>query len=134
MESRDLVWEHFKFNADQRLKAFNFFVLLSIFADGGVFTAIEQGLDSKLLLLLGLFTALLAVVFWLIDGRSRQLILITLPALKEIESEFPESWRLFALDAAKQGSIVRYTVAIRILLVAQLCFGIGLSLYEVLHW
>ena len=134
MESRDLVWEHFKFNADQRLKAFNFFVLLSIFADGGVFTAIEQDLNSKLLLLLGLFTALLAVVFWLIDGRSRQLILITLPALKEIESEFPESWRLFALDAAKQGSIVRYTVAIRILLVAQLCFGIGLSLYEVLHW
>ncbi|HJR13024.1 MAG TPA: hypothetical protein VJ833_03920 [Rhodanobacteraceae bacterium] len=134
MEGRDLVWDHFKFNAEQRLKGFNFFVLLSIFADGGVFTAIEQGVNSRLLLLLGLFTALLAIVFWLIDSRSRRLILLTIPALKEIESAFPESYRLFAIDAMKQGSIVRYTVAIRVLLAAQFCFGIGVSLYGVCRW
>lgn len=29
------VWEHWKFNADQRIKAFNFFVVFAIFADGG---------------------------------------------------------------------------------------------------
>lgn len=134
VDGRDLVWDHFKFNAEQRLKGFNFFVLLSIFADGGVFTAIEQGVGSRLLLLLGLFTALLAIVFWIVDSRSRQLILLAIPALKEIESVFPESYRLFALDALNQGSIVRYTVAIRVLLVAQFCFGIGVSLYGVCRW
>lgn len=34
-------WDHWKFNADQRIKAFNFFVVFSVFADGGVFTAIR---------------------------------------------------------------------------------------------
>jgi hypothetical protein len=48
MDGRDLVWEHFKFNAEQRLRSFNFFVLLSIFADGGVFTALEKGFNPKL--------------------------------------------------------------------------------------
>ena len=134
MEGRDLVWEHFKFNADQRLRSFNFFVLLSIFADGGVFTALEKAFNPKLVVLLGLFTAVLAVVFWLADARSRQLLQLTIPALKEIESSFPESHRLFALDAAKQGHVVRYTFAIRTLLTAQLVFGLGVVWYGACHW
>src|SRR5699024_10572572 len=109
MEGQDFVWEHFKFNAEQRLKGVNFFVLLSIFTDGGVFTSIEKGIDPKLLALLGFFTALLAVSFWLADARSRQLLNLTIPALKEIETEFPESHRLFSIDAKRQGNFTRYT-------------------------
>ena len=127
MDGKDLVWDHFKFNAEQRLRGFNFFVLLSIFADGGAFTALERDLSPKLLVLLGLFIALLAVVFWLVDSRSRQLLNITIPALKEIELEFPEKYRLFAIDDIEQGKIVRYTFAIRVLLAAQLLFGLGLA-------
>ena len=134
MDGKNLVWDHFKFNAEQRLKGFNFFVLLSIFADGGVFTALEKGLDPKLLVLLGLFIVLLSLVFWLVDSRSRQLLNITIPALKEIESEFPEKYRLFAIDAIEQGSVVRYTFAIRVLLVAQLLFGVGVSCYGLSRW
>ena len=51
MDGKDLVWDHFKFNAEQRLRGFNFFVLLSIFADGGVF-------------LIGLITA----AVWTVSG------------------------------------------------------------------
>ncbi|VXC05559.1 conserved membrane hypothetical protein [Pseudomonas sp. 8Z] len=134
MDEKQLAWDHFKFNAEQRLKGFNFFVLLSIFADGGVFTALEKGLNSKLLILLGLFIILLAVVFWLVDSRSRQLISLTIPALKEMESSFPASFKLFAIDAAHQGSIIRYTFAIRTLLVAQLLFGFGVALYGYCPW
>ncbi len=115
MDGRDLVWDHFKFNAEQRLRGFNFFVPLSIFADGGVFTALEKGFNPKLLLLLGLFIVVLAVVFWLVDTRSRQLLNLTIPALKEIEASFPETHRLFAIDAVSQGKYVRYTFAIRVL-------------------
>jgi len=134
VDGRDLVWDHFKFNAEQRLRGFNFFVLLSIFADGGVFTALEKGLNPKLLLLLGLFIVVLAFVFWLVDARSRQLLNLTIPALKEIESSFPETHRLFALDAALQGRYVRYTFAIRVLLVAQLLFGLGIALHGACRW
>jgi hypothetical protein len=134
MEGRDLVWDHFKFNAEQRLRGFNFFVLLSIFADGGVFTALEKGLNPRLVVLLGLFVALLAVVFGLVDTRSRQLLNITIPALKEIEAEFPESYRLFAIDEIKQGTFMRYTFAIRALLAAQLLFGLGVACYGACRW
>jgi hypothetical protein len=133
MDDRQFVWDHFKFNAEQRLQGFNFFVLLSIFADGGVFTALEKQLNSVLLTLLGIFICVLAVVFWLVDSRSRQLLNLTIPALKEIEASFPESHRLFAIDAKEQGRFVRYTFAFRVLLVAQLAFGVGVACYGLCH-
>ena len=135
MDGRDLVWDHFKFNAEQRLRGFNFFVLLSIFADGGVFAALgNKNLDPRLLILLGSFIVLLAFVFWLVDSRSRQLLHLTIPALKEIEAAFPESHRLFAIDAVAQGTIIRYTFAIRILLGAQLLFGLGVAWLGAYRW
>ncbi len=77
---------------------------------------------------------MLAVVFWLVDTRSRQLLNLTIPALKEIESSFPETHRLFAIDAASQGKYVRYTFAIRVLLATQLFFGLGVVLYGACRW
>lgn len=133
MDSSNFVWDHFKLNAEQRLKSFNFFLLLSIFANGGIFTAIQNQVVAEVLGLLGLFVALLALVFWLTDSRSRQLIQLTLPALKEIESKFPESHRLFALDAVRQGCFVRYTFAFRLLMGAQFLFGLGVALYGFFH-
>lgn len=129
MDAADFVWDHFKLNAEQRLKSFNFFLLLSIFANGGVFTAIQNKIASPVLGLLGLFVALLAIVFWLADTRSKRLIRLTIPALKEIESNFPESHRLFAIDEAQQGYIVRYTFAFRLLMAAQFLFGAGVAAY-----
>ena len=134
MDERQFVWDHFKFNAEQRLKGFNFFVLLSIFANGGVFAAIERQLSPCLLMLLGFFVALLAMVFWLVDARSRNLLHLTIPALKEIEAAFPESHRLFAIDAQEQGSIVRYTFAFRVLLLCQLTFGLLVGAYGAVGW
>ncbi len=134
MKHEQLVWDHFKFNAEQRLKGFNFFVLLSIFADGVVITAIQKDLAPGLMLMLGVFVVLLSVVFWLVDSRSRELLNLTIPALKEIESSFPESARLFAIDAREQGRFVRYTFAIRVLLFAQLVFGVGVACYGIRSW
>jgi|TARA_Y100001951_G_scaffold72445_1_gene59317 hypothetical protein len=39
VDGREFVWAHFKLNAEQRLRGFNFFVVLAIFADGGVLAA-----------------------------------------------------------------------------------------------
>lgn len=134
VDSRGFVWAHFKLNAEQRLRGFNFFVLLAIFADGGVLAALERGFSPGLLILLGAFTVLLAAVFWLVDARSRQLLSITIVALKEIEADFPESYRLFALDAKGQNPVVSYTFAIRALLIAQMGFGLGVVAYGFYQW
>ena len=131
MDGPELVWEHFKLNAEQRLRGFNFFVLLTIFANGGVFTAIEKELNPTLLVVIGLFIVLLAVVFWLVDARSGQLLNLTVPALKEIESTFPESHRIFSIDASQRNCLVRYTFAIRFTLIAQLVLGIGVVSYGI---
>jgi len=129
MKEIEFIWEHFKLNAEQRLKGFNLFVVLSIFADGGVFTAIEKGLNPYLLCILGIFIIVLAVVFLLVDTRSQKLLKITIPALKKLESEFRAESQLFAIDAREQGKLVRYTTAIRILLGSQMLLGIGVLLF-----
>ncbi|MGK9066364.1 hypothetical protein [Stutzerimonas chloritidismutans] len=134
MDGRGFVWAHFKLNAEQRLRGFNFFVVLAIFADGGVLAALERGFSAGVLTLLGAFTVLLAMVFWLVDARSRQLLQITITALKEIEAEYPASHRLFAIDALGQSRVISYTFAIRALLIAQMGFGLGVLGYGVYDW
>jgi len=133
MKESEFLWEHFKFNAEQRIKAFNFFVLLSIFADGGVFTAIEKELSPFLLLILGLFIVLLSIIFWLVDHRSRTLVRLSVPGLKKYEAHFDEASRLFAQDAIGQGNFRRYTFAFRVLFISQISFGlsvVGCSFYR----
>lgn len=134
MTEEQFVWDHFKFNAEQRLKSFNFFVLLSIFADGGVFTALEKSFDPKLLILLGAFIVILAVVFWLVDTRSQNLLKLTIPALKEIEQKFSEHSQLFKLDSQQQGKFVRYTFAFRTLQICQMLLGSGVLIYGFILW
>ena len=47
MDGREFVWAHFKLNAEQRLRGFNFFVVLAIFADGGVLAALQRGFSLE---------------------------------------------------------------------------------------
>jgi hypothetical protein len=133
-EEKDYLWEHFEFNAEQRLKAFNFFVVLSVFAGGGVFAAIEKAMHPSVLVLIGLFIVALAFVFWIIDLRSQSLLQLAVPGLKSYETAFPAHSRLFALDAERRGGFIRYTVAFRILFGLQLLFGLGVAVFGVVRW
>src|SRR5262245_1343833 len=122
-EEQQYLWEHFKLNADQRLKAFNFFVVLSVFAIGGVIAAIEK---PRMLLLIGVFIFLIAFVFTLMDQRSKSLLDLSMPGLREYEKRFPQRAWLFANDRAR---FARYTVAFRILFGAQFILGVGVVTY-----
>jgi hypothetical protein len=62
-DERDYLWKHFEFNAEQRLKAFNFFVVFFGFANGGIFAAIGKDSHPVVFLLLGFFVCLLPVLF-----------------------------------------------------------------------
>lgn len=134
-EEKDYLWQHFVFNAEQRLKTFNFFVVLSAFADGGVFTAAEKNLHWAMFMLVGGFVAALSVVFWVIDARSRELLQLAVPGLKEFEKKFQEHSRLFANDNQRSWKrYVRFTYAFRALFLLQLMFGFGSIVYGAVKW
>ena len=133
-EARDYLWQHFAFNAEQRLKAFNFFVVFSVFANGGVFAAAEKSSHGAVFILIGGFIVILSLVFAVIDVRSQGLLKLAVPGLMEYEMKFAEHARLFARDAERHSAILRYTVAFRVLFATQFVFGLGAVLYGVWKW
>lgn len=133
MNELQYLCEHYRFNAEQRLKGFNFFVVLSMFADGGVFTAIEKGFAPLIVMLFGGFVVIVSMVFWVVDARSRQLLSLAVPGLRALEQSFQEEARVFARDARTHGRVVRYTFAIRALILGQFVFGFGVVVYGLLH-
>jgi len=128
------LWEHWKFNAEQRLKAFNFYVALSIFANGMVFAALEKATHPAIVVLLGGFVSVLAFVFAVVDARSRHLLHLTKQGLQQVETGLPEQARLFQRDDARRWRWVRYTVAFNVLFALQLLFGLGVTGYGVSRW
>jgi len=133
-EERDYLWHHFAFNAEQRLKAFNFFVVFSVFANGGVFAPVEKSSHGAVFVLIGGFVTALSVVFALIDVRSQGLLKLAVPGLLEYEGRFAESSRLFARDMQRKAGLIRYTVAFRVLFAMQFVFGVGVVVYGVARW
>jgi hypothetical protein len=133
-EEKEYLWAHFAFNADQRLKAFNFFVVFSVFANGGAFTAVDKCAHPVVMVLIGTFICILSIVFFVIDLRSQRLLRLATPGLKEYEKRFPEHSRLFAKEQNLNKKIVRYSVAFRVLFVTQFIFGIGVFVYGLSVW
>lgn len=129
------LWEHWKFNADQRLKAFNFFVAFAIFANGMVFTALEKHAHPLVLIFLGGLASILALVFAIVDGRSRQLLRVLKQGLKDFEQNLPRACRPFLQDDLTKQRWVRYTVAFNLLFGLQLLFGLMVAGFgAVLAW
>lgn len=136
LEEKNYLWEHFKFNAEQRLKAFNFFVTLSMFANGGAFAAFEKNVHPIILLLIGGLICILALCFAILDMRSQVLLRLTVPGLIQCEEKFSETSRLFALDEANLSRYLRYTFIFRALFVLQGIFGmaiVGCSIYQMVN-
>ncbi|WP_236719890.1 hypothetical protein [Stutzerimonas balearica] len=108
-------------------------MVLAIFADGGVLAALQQGFSPGLLILLVPSPSCWRRCsgWW---TRSRQLLELTIAALKEMEADYPESYRLFAADALGQSRVISYTFAIRALLLAQMGFGLGVVGYGLNQW
>jgi hypothetical protein len=125
------LWEHWKFNADQRLKAFNFFVAFSIFANGGVFTAFDKGTHPAVLVLLGGLVIFLSATFALVDGRCRRLLRLTKVGLKHYELQLRPESRLFHRDDSLSSPWVRFTIAFNALFALQFFFGLMVVVYGV---
>lgn len=123
------LWEHWKFNADQRLRAFNFFVAFSIFADGGVFTAFDRSTHPIVLILLGGFVVFLSMIFAMVDSRCRRLLQITKAGLRAYELQLQPEFRLFHNDDVQASRLIRFTVAFNTLFSLQCLFGLMVVAY-----
>ncbi len=129
LEEINYLWEHWKFNAEQRIKAFNFFVVFAVFLNGGVFTSIEKCASFPVFVMIGTFIVIVAAVFWIIDVRSQGLIHLSIPGIKAYEQSLTPESRLFHLDEPARGKRVRFTYAFRTLFVAQIAFGVVVAGY-----
>lgn len=124
MHEIQYLWDHWKFNADQRIKAFNFFVVFSVFADGGVFTAVEKCVHPVVLIVIGVFVIAFSVAFFLMDVRSEQLVGLSVAGIKEYECTLSSSARIFHRDALNRHKLVRFKYAFRGLFGLQFVFGV----------
>ena len=98
-EIRKYAWSYFSLHAEQRLKTFNFFILISAF----IFTsmaALVRVVGISYWMSLPMFAiSLLAYAFWQLDMRNRELVGVAEEALKDIEG-YNEIVRLcHAIDA-----------------------------------
>lgn len=124
MQEISFLWEHFKIHADQRIKAFNFFIILSVFADSGSITAIAQKSPDLILIVLGTFIVLLSCIFWVLDVRSHSLVRLSYKGIIKYEKSLPICSRLFTKDSRKKKGIFRYTFAFSALFIIQTLFGV----------
>jgi hypothetical protein len=71
---RDQAWKYFSLHADQRLKAFNFYLILCTLIAGGLLALIKDARDLLVAIPVALLLPSLSLVFWKLDIRNRQLI------------------------------------------------------------
>lgn len=81
----DYAWKYFALIADQRIKTFNFYIIVLIASFGGTLSAISQSFSAQIWILLGVAHMIVALIFWLIDVRSCKMLDISSNALVEIE-------------------------------------------------
>jgi hypothetical protein len=133
-DPQDYLWKHFAFNAEQRLKAFHFFVIFSGFASGGILTTFaNENSHPAVSCFLGFFVCLLSVIFYLIDRRSRKLLQMTKPGLIKCEEALQKEARVFTLDHDRS-KWASYTFAFHVLFVFQFLFGFGVLALGLCRW
>lgn len=84
-ELRDYAWKYFSLHAEQRLKTFHFFVILSTVITGGILTIAKDVSNVGYAAPLAYLLSILAFVFWKLDLRNKELIKHGENALKTLE-------------------------------------------------
>ncbi len=84
-EMREYAWKYFSLHSDQRLKTFNFYVVLSTVLAGGMLTILKESGNQLLASPLAFGVAFISFIFWKLDVRNKQLIKHAEDALKYLE-------------------------------------------------
>ena len=73
-EAHTYAWGYFALHADQRMRLFNFFLILSSLILGAFSAVKGMAVGSKSIALLPLLLVLTAFIFWRLDERTRRLV------------------------------------------------------------
>lgn len=130
-ERLDYAWKHFALVADQRIKTFNFYIIILAAAVSGTISAMSPkvSLSPEQFRLMGVAHMLIALVFFLIDLRGCRILAIVSDALAEIEESpaFRDCKKLILEDRFrnKQGTwqFISYRWSFGITFAAQFLFG-----------
>jgi hypothetical protein len=88
-EARTYAWSYFALHADQRMKLFNFFLILSglILAAFPAVRGMAPG--AKAVAVLPLLLVLTAFIFWRLEERTRRLVKNGENALRFLDEQWP---------------------------------------------
>lgn len=86
-ELRDHAWKHFALHADQRLKTFNFYLVLATVISGGLLTVLKDLKSPALGIPFAVLLTILSFIFWRLDVRTKHLIWHAEEALKYWEDQ-----------------------------------------------
>jgi hypothetical protein len=106
LETRRYLWGYFEMHASQRLRAFNFYLVISTVAATGYLAVVREPGSPSLGMALGAMLAFLSFVFWKLDRRNRDLIRHAEKGLMHLEARIPtglpdnegEVLRIFSLE------------------------------------
>ena len=84
---RTYAWAYFSFHADQRMKTFNFFLVVAGLLAGGVVTLMRDSGNPWIIAPLGLALSILCFLFWRLDQRNRVLVRNGEAAVKFLDSQ-----------------------------------------------
>ena len=82
---RDYAWKYFALHAEQRMKTFHFYLLLSTVLVGGFINGIKESDNYPLFSVIGLLLALVSLLFGKLDERNKELVRNGEAALKFLD-------------------------------------------------
>lgn len=103
---RQYAWDYFQLHAGQRLKTFEFYIVISTLLLSGYVISLKEDSLIFIGIVIGFLLIVLSFVFWKLDVRNKQLIKNAEQALKTIEDEVisennegvPHNFKLFHYD------------------------------------
>jgi hypothetical protein len=84
---RTYAWAYFSFHADQRMKTFNFFLIVAGLISGGIVTLMRDSGNPWIVAPLGLALIMLCLLFWRLDQRNHVLVRNGEAAIKFLDSQ-----------------------------------------------
>jgi hypothetical protein len=89
LEARRYLWQYFEIHSEQRLKTFNFFLIMAAVTTTGYIAVVKESMPSCLGMALGLMLVFLSFLFWQLDRRNKDLIGHAEKGLMHLEAKIP---------------------------------------------
>jgi len=87
LKYREFHWNYFSLHTDQRLKTFNFYLVVSAILIGAFVNILDGDKDLKLACILPYLLSLISFIFWKLDVRTKYMIKNSEEAIKEIDDK-----------------------------------------------